>query len=407
MCFLDMSHKLVLFSIFAGALTGCGGGGGSAASNVSSSIIQVANEVEVTVDNGPAGYNVNRLYTDVTICTPGTLQCQTIDHVLVDTGSSGLRILASELSANVNLPEVKTGAETPLLNCLQFLDNSFAWGSVVTADVVLGGKTASAISVQVIGNPAFDGLSGSCASGVPNNTLAALGARGILGVGINIEDCGVGCIENAANGYYFKCADATCSAVRPSAAALSMQVKNPVSQFAQDNNGLSIELPAASAFGQPSLVGKMVFGVGTQVNSTFTPGATLPTNKLGYIRVNLDGRVLNNSFIDTGSNALYFDSSTLPLCTGNANNFFCPVAATDFTATLFGSNFVQTSVQISIANAADQFVNGGNTVLPRLAGPSGDSRTFDGGLPFFYGRRVVIGFAGKTSPLGIGPYYAF
>lgn len=407
MCFLDIACKLILISAIVGAITGCGGGDGSAVSTGSSSVTRAANEVKVTVDNGPAGYNVNRLYTDVTICTPGTLQCQTINHVLVDTGSSGLRILASELSTNVRLPEVKSEAETPLLNCLQFVDNSFAWGPVVTADVVLGGKTASAISMQVIGNPAFDGLSGSCAAGVPYKTLAVLGARGILGVGINTEDCGVGCIGNAANGYYFNCANATCSAVRPSTAALVLQVKNPVSQFVQDNNGLSIELPAAASVGQSSLVGKMVFGVGTQVNSTFTPGATLSTNALGYVRVTLDGRARPNSFIDTGSNALYFDSSTLPLCSGSAKDYFCPVAATDFTTTLVGSNFVQASVQISVANASDQFTSGSNTVLPRLAGPNGDSRAFDGGLPFFYGRRVVIGFAGKTSSLGTGPYYAF
>lgn len=407
MCFLDAARKLVLVSTIVGAITGCGGGGGSAVSTGSSSVTRAANEVEVTVDKGPAGYNVNRLYTDVTICTPGTLQCQTINHVLVDTGSIGLRILASELSTNVSLPEVKSGAETPLLNCLQFVDNSFAWGPVVTADVVLGGKTASAISVQVIGDPAFDGPSGSCAAGVPNNTLAVLGARGILGVGINAEDCGISCIGNAANGHYFNCADATCRTARPSTAALVLQVKNPVSQFVQDNNGLSIELPAAASAGQSSLVGKMVFGVGTQVNSTITPSATLSTNALGYIKVTLDGRARPNSFIDTGSNALYFDSSTMPLCAGSAKDFFCPVAATDFTTTLVGSNFVQTSVQISVANASDQFIGGSNTVLPRLGGPSGDSRTFDGGLPFFYGRRVVIGFAGKTSALGIGPYYAF
>lgn len=403
MCFLEVVLKFVLISAFVGAMTGCGGG---TASTGSRSVALAANEVEVTVDSGPSGYNVNRLYTDVTICTSGTLQCQTIDHVLVDTGSSGLRILASELSANIGLPRLMSGAGTPLLNCLQFVDNSFVWGPVVTADVVLGGKIASAIAVQVIGDTAFDGLSDSCAVGVPNNTLAGLGARGILGVGINSEDCGIGCTGNAANGYYFKCADAACSAVLPSTVGLALQVKNPVAQFTQDNNGLLIELPAAAG-GQPSLIGRMVFGVGTQVNNTFAPGATLSTNALGHIRVNVEGRVRPNSFIDTGSNALYFDSSTLPLCAGSAKDFFCPAAATDFAATWIGSNFVQASVQLSVANAADQFINRSNSVLPALAGPSGDSRTFDGGLPFFYGRRVAIGFAGKASALGVGPYYAF
>ena len=39
---------------------------------------------------------VNILYVNVTICAPGsTTNCQTIDHVQVDTGSQGLRILSS------------------------------------------------------------------------------------------------------------------------------------------------------------------------------------------------------------------------------------------------------------------------------------------------------------------------
>jgi hypothetical protein len=47
------------------------------------------------------------------------------------------------------------------------------------------------------------------------------------------------------------------------------------------------------------------------------------------------------------------------------------------------------------------------TVFPSLAGPMGDGSSFDWGLPFFYGRRVFMGFDGMTSALGTGPYYAF
>ena len=50
----------------------------------------------ITVNAGPANNYANGLFTSVTICVPGSASnCQTIDGVLVDTGSSGLRILSS------------------------------------------------------------------------------------------------------------------------------------------------------------------------------------------------------------------------------------------------------------------------------------------------------------------------
>ena len=48
----------------------------------------------ITVNAGPANNYANGLFTSVTICVPAsTVSCQTIDGVLVDTGSSGLRVL--------------------------------------------------------------------------------------------------------------------------------------------------------------------------------------------------------------------------------------------------------------------------------------------------------------------------
>ncbi|HEY8904533.1 MAG TPA: DUF3443 family protein, partial [Rhodoferax sp.] len=42
-----------------------------------------------------------------------------------------------------------------------------------------------------------------------------------------------------------------------------------------------------------------------------------------------------------------------------------------------------------------------------LAGPIGDSRIFDWGLPFFYGRSVFYGIDQMPSSLGTGPLMAF
>ncbi len=95
----------------------------------------------IQVSSGPANNTVNGLYTSVTICVPGTSSCQTIDGVQVDTGSVGLRLLSSSVS--LALPSVDDGAGRPIGNCATFADLSYAWGSVVTADVQLAGEKAA------------------------------------------------------------------------------------------------------------------------------------------------------------------------------------------------------------------------------------------------------------------------
>ena len=54
----------------------------------------VNNVLPIVVDAGPTGNYANGAFATVTVCAPGTSSCQTIDHVLVDTGSVGLRLLA-------------------------------------------------------------------------------------------------------------------------------------------------------------------------------------------------------------------------------------------------------------------------------------------------------------------------
>src|SRR6202034_4695690 len=63
------------------------------------------NTASVIIDGGPSASSgsVNTMFTTVTVCVPGsTTSCQTIDHIQVDTGSYGLRLLASVLT--VGLP---------------------------------------------------------------------------------------------------------------------------------------------------------------------------------------------------------------------------------------------------------------------------------------------------------------
>src|ERR1700730_14784879 len=144
---------LVLASCSAfSCLVGCGGGSHSTTPNV---ITTTGNNVAaITVNSGPPGNDgyVNGGFTSVTVCTPGTSTCQTIDGILVDTGSSGLRILSSALTIALTQQHAPDG--NPVVECLPFLD-AYTWGPVQTADIQIAGEKASSLPIQVLSDSDF------------------------------------------------------------------------------------------------------------------------------------------------------------------------------------------------------------------------------------------------------------
>lgn len=395
-------------------VSACGGGGGGGSAGVSGNSGRVPNELnvqEITVDAGPpgSGYNVNRLYTSVTLCTPGsTAQCQTIDHILLDTGSTGLRLLASAIGNNLHLQRVTSANGAPLLGCAKFVDNSFVWGGIANADLSLAGLKAANVPIQVIADPAFNPFASTCSTGKPLETAIALGANGILGLGLLRQDCGPGCVSNANNGIYFTCTTPACSdpnPVIPSAATLAQQVTHPVPQFSTDNNGLLIDLPAVNATTAAFLRGSLIFGIGTRANNTMAAQTPQLLSGGSYsIATAYGGKIYSTSYIDTGSNGYFFGApGTFTDCGSGINGFYCPANTTALAASLIDVNGATLAVPFSISNAATLF-SSNNPVLPNLSGSLGDTSAFVWGLPFFYGRRVYFGMAGID---GSTPYFAF
>ena len=109
----------------------------------------------------------------VTLCIPGTTTCQTVDNILLDTGSVGLRISHAALS--LGLPPVSDGG-SEVDECYQFSSGS-VFGPVVSADVVLGGEPAVTVDVQV----SNDTLAPSSCTNISSVTSG--GVNGILGIG--------------------------------------------------------------------------------------------------------------------------------------------------------------------------------------------------------------------------------
>ena len=409
--------RFVLMSTIAMAalaLAGCGGSGSTPTSNPSFNT--VANTQAIQVNLGPANDYPNGVFTTVTICVPGTSTCQDIPDVLVDTGSEGLRLLSSQVT--LSLPAITDNSSNQLQECVGFSDGSFVWGPVASADIKMAGEKASSVPVQLIdsSNPTKYPVPNACTSsgGTNENTVAALGANGILGIGNFQQDCGSACTSSSTvPSLYYLCPNSVCQVTT---VPLTLQLQNPVWMFPHDNNGVLISLPSIPDTGAPTASGSLIFGIGTQSDNALGSAQVYTTDSSGNFQTTYNNVAYNQSFIDTGSNALYFlDSATLgiPDCPSPNQGWYCPATPTSYTVTTSGLNGKSSQVTLNVANADALFLaNGGqNAAFNNLAGDSGtgpSSDYFDFGLPFFYGRNVFVGIENQTGPNNVvGPYYAF
>jgi hypothetical protein len=360
------------------------------------------NTQAIVVNAGPASTYFNGAFTSVVLCVPGTNTCQTISGILVDTGSSGLRVLSSALT--LPLPQQTASGGAPVAECGEFTDG-FTWGPVQMADITLAGEQAKNTPVQVIGSPAFSNIPANCLStGAPEDTLADLGANGILGVGLFRQDCGLACtFTGSANpGIYYVCALGPCTVTTQ---ALAQQVQNPVWLFPSDNNGVGITLPSVPAGGLAGTMGMMRFGIGTQPDNSLGSGQVQTTDAVGNFTTVFNGQSFGSSFIDSGSNGLYLlDTATtgLPTCS-DAPDFYCPPVLTQLSATNRGANGAAKPVGFQIGNA--DALNETFTAFSEIGGPN--PGLFDWGLPFFYGRTVFVAIEGQSTPGGVGPFWAY
>jgi len=410
-----MRRVSLLLCLLCAALAGCGGGGGGggdggstpkAAASPPPTATTPANVLPISVNIG-LGNSTNLPFASVTVCTAGNPnQCQTINDIIVDTGSFGLRVLASALPGSVLLQQVADSNNFPIVECSQFADGS-SWGPVKTADVTIGSKTAGAIPIQVIGDPNFSTVPGACSSTGPiHNTAQTFGANGVLGIGAFAHDCGNLCVTNTSNLYFICPPGQDCQATT---VPLNNQVQNPVAFFPTDNNGVVITLPAVPAAGATSVDGSLIFGIGTQSNNGLGNARVFALNSSGNFSTLYNGQSYTRSFFDSGSNALFIQDSTIPVCTdASVKGFYCPASTLNLTATIASSSGATGVVDFSVANALN-LLNGNPsfTAFSNLAAPSALPNSFSWGLPFFYGRTVYTALEGSSTPGGTGPYVAY
>jgi len=388
------------------------------------------NVAAVTVDAGPApttNASANTPYISVTICVPGTQTCQTVDHVEVDTGSSGLRILQSVIPG-LSLPALTDSSNgDTVFNCVQFLDTSYLWGQVQQADIRIGGEVAGSTYIQTISS-SNTGIPAACTNGgtINENTPQLLEANGIIGVGLEPTDCYAQGLANLCDGSiqaplpaYFECPSSGCGSTDVQITiGAPQQVTNPVALIGADGNGVIIQLPAVTS-ADATVSGELIFGINTAAGNNSLGTATAFPLSNDAFTTNFSNQALTDSFIDSGSNALFFPS-TITVCPDNSS-FYCPAGLTAESASNVGAGGSPTSIVTFNVDNADNLFNDnppGTAAFGTLAGPQGTANTctaqgtgscsFDWGLPFFYGRSVFTAIDGATvNNVGTGPFWAY
>ena len=387
-----------LLSLYLTALLcACGGGSGSGSgpSPVTEPPPSVAdtNVLPLVVGRGP-GNNVNIPYVSVRVCVPGTSDCRTIDNVLVDTGSTGLRLVSAAMSGLV-LPAQTTPGNAVILECAQFL-SAVTWGPVKLGDIYLGSNKAPAVPLQVIADPAYPVVPSGCSAAGPVAAGADdIHANGILGIGAFVHD----------GQRYYNCAPTSTQTRCPAVLPVAQQVQNPVAALDSDNNGVVLQLPAIGATGARAVSGSLILGVGTRDNNQLGNALVVRTDSRGYFSTTYKGVTLANSFMDSGSNGLYFADTDLPDCLGRLTGFYCPASLQNLSATVRLINGSSQTINFSVANASSLLA------LPSFAynnlGGTLTEVSFAWGLPFYFGRSVFTVIEGRSSVAGVGPLLAY
>ncbi len=355
------------------------------------------NIVPVIVRTPHSGFN--RLTVSVTVCEPGTDRCTTIDDVMLDTGSTGLRLESSAVPTWMRLPAFLDSLGKPMAECLRFVHDA-AWGPLVKADLRMGGLTAINLPIQIIaddGRPQPD----NC----PISTVKPT-SNGTLGVGPHLFDCQGSCEQSPTTSGVFVEDGGTWFPVK-GAVPIESRLPNPVSRFGQHGNGVVIDLPASPDDGAAQVTGTLTFGVGTAPNNQLGAARMVRIDGRGHFATIYGGVAYPESYIDSGTETYILADNRLPRCVG-MTWAFCATPAQTLDAVIVGADGVQVPVKFKVGDyrgALDRHV-GAWDGFAEATDPS--SRMFVWGAPFFFGRRVYVVLDGASVP-GVegvsGPLY--
>ena len=358
---------LLFFSLVL--LAGCGGGSQSSSAPTAVCTGTTPPGLPLPTTNTMPVYQstcagaVNTPVVTLTICVPNSSTCEDVPNILLDYGSTGLR-LSHTLAIAGELPQEQVNGQG-LFECYLFV-SGYNFGPVVTAQITLG---TSSVTVPVqISNSSLSAPS-SCSSGIISSPFQPT-YNGILGVLFPQYDI--------ASAYYYE------GNSGPLTPPQSDEVQNPVYLLGSpNNNGVLLSgLPAVPPDGAPNVTGTLTFGISgggsyttLETYSSITPNGC---KSYGNLCASYNGNSSLTAFLDTGSNGFFIDNPSIPQCTGNLSGFFCGSASSQ-SATLTGATGSY-SLNFSIVSAQTLFSTGNND-FSTLGGFA--SGTFDAGFSAF------------------------
>ncbi|MGN4154908.1 DUF3443 family protein [Burkholderia gladioli] len=405
-------------------LTSCGGDDSpvSAPNSATPPVVYLDNVQPVRVDRSTVQTATlfsqsgnNRLLTSVTLCSDSTEKnCQTIDNIVVDTGSVGLKVYNYAVADGGASLADERDAEGNLIGICARYASGYAWGRMKVVTLKMAGETARNLPIAVInGAPvsSSDSVVDLNSLQVPSQCSTVNGvsqirkfrdSNGILGVGTPFSDCG----DCAVSTNYFSCASS--GSCLPTFLPSHMQTTQPVASFTADNNGLIIQLPNVDNFSVVPIVGQMIFGIGTQSNNQAVGVTAFSLNSAGRGLIAMNGAI-SHVLVDSGTSVYEFQSGM----SVNTNKFYAPSAATRVSATLSGVDSTglgqnnQGSINFDVIDPASA-IAARAVAIGGIATPLADANAAVVlGLPFFFGKRLYFGINGRNSSLGTGPLVAF
>lgn len=368
---------LLFFSLVL--LPGCGGGSQSSSAPTAVCTGTTPTGLPASTPNTMPVYQstcagaVNTPVVTLRICAPNPpTTCEDVPNILLDYGSTGLR-LSHTLAIAGELPQEQVNGQG-LFECYLFV-SGYNFGPVVRAQITLG---TSSVTVPVqISNSSLSAPS-SCSSGISSAPFQPF-YNGILGVLFPQYDIG--------SAYYYEGSGylpVNGNGV-PSSSNESLEVQNPVYLLGSSyNNGVLLSgLPAVPSEGATNVTGTLTFGIssGGSYTTLETYSSTTPNGckSYGNLCASYNGNSSLTAFLDTGSNGFFIDNSSIPQCTGNLSGFFCGSPPTSQSAILTGATGSYT-LNFSIVSAQTLFSTGNND-FSTLGGDA--PGTFDAGFPAF------------------------